>query len=401
MDQAVRNRLTFFCKERATPNQGDATAVWLRSHSFHGYVLAACLASSISVSAQNLTSPTSDEHSFNTAVDQLRSNLNNDSVPAVAIGGPSAGVFEQLVHGLTGSSPEDGLSWELRVVKGLSGRAFSLPNGAVYVDDEMVQLLGNDPGLWAAVLAHEIIHIVQHHWTKRAIYQDSLRDSRAGWNFIQFGAFPVVVTSSTQNDRERAIADFSQQLELEADIESMGLMARSGFHPDFVTALDHLMEAQEGNFGVTQNLASHPRWGARESQNRKKYSAAVAEFEKLWPDPAKSPGGNPPVLAFVGRPSAAVSDQQASAELTLPIRCENSSNPIEVLLLLRHERASEFSAAEQTSKMRQSIDCRSNRMNASFALNTSHVGDEVDAQFYVMDSRGWVLARSSKIRVRY
>ena len=392
----------FFSREGATPNQGDARAVRLGSYTFHGYLLAACLAGSISVSAQNLKSRTSDAHSFNTAVEQLRSNLNNESVPAVEIGGPSARVFEQLVQKLTGNSPAEELSWELRVVKGLSGRAFSLPNGAVYIDDEMVHLLGNDPGLWAAVLAHEIIHIAQHHWTKRASFQDSLRDSRrAGCNFIQFGAFPVVLTSSTQNDRERAIADFSQQLELEADIGSMGLMARSGFHPDFVTALDHLMEAQEGNFGVTQDLASHPRWGARESQIRKQYPATVAEFEKLWPNPAESPGGNPPVLAFVGRPSAAFATQYAGAEVTLPIRCENSPDPIEVLLLLRHDRASEFPGAEQSDKMRQRINCGSDRKGVSFVLDAARIGDEADAQFYVMDSRGWVLARSSKIRVRY
>jgi hypothetical protein len=363
--------------------------------------LAAFLVCSTLVSAQGLKSVTSNSHSFNAAVAQLRSNLKNDSVPAEEIPCPAARVFHQLVHEVSGGSSGEEFSWELRVVKGHTENAFSLPDGAVYVDDGMVQLLGNDPGLWAAVLAHEIVHVAQRHWTKRAIFQDSLRDSHESWGFVQLGAFPAVLASSTVEDRERELAGFSQDLELEADVGSLGLMARSGFHPDFVTALYHLMEAQEGKSSAANFLASHPRWDVRESHVRRRYSAAVAEFEKLWPDPSNSPGGNPPVLAFVDRPEASFGAHHTSAEVSLPIRCENSSGRVEVVLLLRRWRASDLPPSEQTRKMQQTIDCTSARTIASFVLGATRPREEADVEFYVMDSRGWVLARSSKLKVRY
>jgi hypothetical protein len=353
------------------------------------------------VSAQSLKLPTSNQRSFSTAVAQLRSNLRNDSVPAEEIPGPAARVFDQLVHEASGSSSGEEISWELRVVKGHTGNAFSLPDGALYVDDEMVQLLGNDPGLWAAVLAHEMVHVTERHWAKRAVFQGSLRDSHESWGFVQMAAFPAVLTPSTPADRERELADFSQDLELEADVGSLGLMARSGFHPDFVTALYHLMEAQEGNSGAAHFLASHPRWDVRESHVRKRYSAAVAEFEKLWPDSSNSPGGNPPVLAFVRRPKAGFGAHHTGTEVSLPIRCENSSDGVKVVLLLRRLRASNLPPSEQTRKMQQTIDCTSARTFASFVLSATRPREEADVEFYVMDSRGWVLARSSKLRVRY
>lgn len=361
----------------------------------------ACLACAILASGQSLKSSTSNARSFNTAIAQLRSNLNNGSVPAEEIPGPAARVFDQLVREASGSSSGEEFSWELRVVKGLTGNAFSLPDGAVYVDEEMVQLLGNDPGLWAAILAHEIEHVTQLHWTKRAAFQDSLRDPRRNWGFMQLGAFPVGLTSSTPADQERELADFSQDLELEADIGSLGLMARSGFHPDFVTALYHLMEAEEGNRGATHFLAAHPRWDVRESHLRKSYSAALAEFAKLWPDASTSPGGNPPVLAFVGRPETSIADHHTSAQVSLPIRCENSSGSVEVVLLLRRLRAQDLPPSEQTRKMRQEIDCAAGRTNVNFVLGANRPRAEADVEFYVMDCRGWVLARSAKLRIRY
>jgi hypothetical protein len=396
----VRSNYRSF-REGATPNCGDARAVEIRAFGLCGFALAACLTCSTLVSAQSLTSPTSNPRSFNTAVAQLRTHLQNESVPALEIPGPAARVFDQLVQEVSGGSSGEEFSWELRVVKGHTENAFSLPDGAVYVDDEMVELLGNDPGLWAAVLAHEMVHVTQHHWTKRAIFQDSLRDPQGNWGFVQLGAFPAVFTSSTVEDRERELAGFSQKLELEADVGSLGLMARSGFHPDFVTALYHLMEAQEGRSVAAHFLASHPPWDVRESHVRRRYSAAVAEFGKLWPDPSNSPGGNPPVLAFVGRPEAGFGAHHTSAEVSLPLRCENSSGGVEVLLLLRPVRASDLRSSEQTRKMQQTIDCTSDQTMASFVLSATRPREEANVDFYVMDNRGWVLARSSRLRVHF
>ena len=317
-------------------------------------------------------------------------------MPAANIPGSAARVFNQLVQQTDSGASKEAISWELRLVKGGTGNAFSLPDGAVYVDQELSLSLANDPGLWAAVLAHEIIHVTQHHWMKQAAFRESLRDLRLGLGFIQLGGSLTDLPLSIHADRDHEIADFSQELEVEADVGSLSLMARAGFHPDFVTALCHLMQAQERSSVAAHFLTSHPAWDVRESHLRKRYSAALAEFERLWPRASDSPGGNPPVLAFLGRPEARPDADHAGAEVTLPIRCENTTDRVDVLLLIRRLKAADAPAVGQADKIRQTIDCHSGWTTARFMLGATDM-NEADAEFLVMDGRGWVLGRTAKM----
>lgn len=342
-----------------------------------------------------------ESRAFRNEIAQLRPRLDQNSLSAEEIRGPAARVFNQLVHQTSSECSSEEISWELRIVKGLVGNAFSLPDGAVYVDEEMRQLLGSEPGLWAAVLAHEIVHITQHHWAKRAVFERSLTDTLASRFFVGSGAPLPMVTSSTAIDREQSLSNFSKQLELDADIGSLDLMARSGFHPDFATELYHLMEAQDGSSDARRFVASHPGWAIRESNLRKGYSAAVAEFEKLWPASPDSPGGVPPALAFVGMPSVKYSSGRTGAEIKLPIRCQNATGQLEVQLLFRRVRPLGIPAAEQNGKMEQTINCTCDESTLSFAISAAFAHEEAEADMYVMDSRGWVLARSSRITVHY
>lgn len=107
------------------------------------------------------------------------------------------------------------------------------------------------------------------------------------------------------------------------------------------------------------------------------------------------------MLAFAGRPRAAFDAYHASAEVTLPLRCENSTGSVEVLLLVRRLKALDLLATQQTGKMRQTIACTPDGTIARFVLSTTRPRDEADVDFYVMDSRGWVLARPSRLKVRY
>lgn len=107
------------------------------------------------------------------------------------------------------------------------------------------------------------------------------------------------------------------------------------------------------------------------------------------------------MLAFAGRPRAAFDAYHASAEITLPLRCENSTGSVEVLLLVRRLKALDLFATQQTGKMRQTIACTPDGTIARFVLSTTRPLDEADVDFYVMDSRGWVLARPSRLKVRY
>jgi len=370
--------------------------------------MVACLVCATSLAAQSVkvadtsssrSSPNSTSASPASVV-ELQSFLTQNSTPAGELQGPAADVFEQLVHHAPGGSGDPGFRWELRITKGLAENAFSLPNGAVYVDQEMARTLGNNPGLWAAVLAHEIAHVTERHWAQRADFEKSLRDPQRNWGLLHLGVFPAGLDASTSAERETELADFSRELELAADSASLGLMARSGFHPDFVIALYHLMEAQEGIASAQHFLASHPGWDVREAKLHKKYLAAVAEYEKLWPRPYESPGGNAPALAFMGRPQVQPSRANGTTEIRLPLHCEHMPDPVEVVVLLRRLSTSTILPDDPPDKLEQTTACTSERTMVSFDLGPGLARGNVAAEFYVMDHRGWILGRSSKLRFR-
>jgi len=385
--------------EGATLNSGGATLVKLNKPILRGCVLIACLASTTYLSAQSLQLPDTaiDHRPLASAVAELRSSLNVDSVPANSISGPAGAVFDRLVRELPSSSSSQSPQWELRITKGFTENAFSLPDGAVYVNKEMAQLLGNEPGLWAALLAHEIIHITEHHWMKRAAFLSSMKDSAQNTNITKLGFYATILSSSSHAAQQTEFAEFSRELELDADVGSLDLMARSGFHPDFVIALFHLMQTQENSRVAEKYLASHPVWDIRESKIRKKYAAAVVEFEQLWPWSNSSPGGNAPVLAFLGHPQAHKGADRATTEVSLPLRCENATTPVGVVLLYRRIETPNRPADEQTEKLQQTVTCTVAQANASFALPRTRSTGKVELEFYVMDSRGWLLGRSSPV----
>jgi hypothetical protein len=99
------------------------------------------------------------------------------------------------------------------------------------------------------------------------------------------------------------LARFCRQLEMEADIEGLMMMARAGYHPDSVHALHHLLHAQSADRSVPSILAMHPCWEERDRELGRAYVAASIEFEHRWPEPYASPGGNPPIVVFAERPN--------------------------------------------------------------------------------------------------
>ena len=90
------------------------------------------------------------------------------------------------------------------------------------------------------------------------------------------------------------------QVELEADIEGLMIMARAGYHPDFVPALHHLLQARASSTASIYSM--HPGWDTRDRQAQRFYATASIDFDRCWPDRYASPGGNPPTLVFAEEP---------------------------------------------------------------------------------------------------
>src|SRR5258708_4491548 len=250
-------------------------------------------------------------------------------------------VFSKFVRNPSVASLGLPYRWNFTILDDGSVNAYSLPDGEVSVGSGLARIIGTKPGLWAAVLSHETSHTARRHAVRKYLYSMYVAaqiqyyearvragDTNANWSLVGIRiAAPI------------AAAKLSRNLEHDADIQGMMLMAREGYHPDYVFALHHLLRANTGEQShFAAFFSSHPRWETRDQRDDHAYSDALAEYNRQWPEPEASPGGKPPLVAFVGKPSAQENKQAKTADLTLPIYCRNAAEPPQFVILFRKDK---------------------------------------------------------------
>lgn len=310
-------------------------------------------------------------------------------------------VFETLVENV--QPPRRKYSWELRIVNDEQLNAFSSPDGTIYVENGLADLAGTSAGLWAAILSHEIAHVMRRDWARRYLYEESLR---SGSGLVVLG--DPGLPSAAWADSTKASTDlarFCRQLELEADIESLMLMARAGYHPDFVPALHHLLHAQSADQTAPSLFAMHPCWEERDRELDRAYIVASIEFEHRWPEWFASPGGNPPVLVFADKPSVKKTGAK-EWEIRVPMRCQNLAGAVEVVLQTYTLSSASPSRVEQVpsgtsasgDEARQLTGCTPPKTTVTFTV-TDH-SQKLWAEVFVLDGQGAVLSRAAIPKLR-
>ncbi len=121
-------------------------------------------------------------------------------------------------------------SWELRIIGDGLLNAFSSPDGTIYVESGLADLAGQSAGLWAAILSHEIAHVVRRDWARRYLYEESLRSGSGGLIVLGDPGLPSAAWADSHKASED-LARFCRQLELDADLKSLVLMARADITP--------------------------------------------------------------------------------------------------------------------------------------------------------------------------
>ena len=287
------------------------------------------------------------------------------------------------------------LAWQLRIVDDGQFNAYSSPDGSVYVEKNLARLAGASTGLWAAILSHEIAHVIRRDWARRDLFEKTLRNS-SGTNIV---LGDPGVTAPVWSSSEKASADlgrFCRRMEVEADREALGLMARAGYHPDFMPALHHLLQAKTGHEKGPSPYAMHPCWEERDHELRQAYADASIEFEHRWHEWYATPGGNPPVLVFTEEPRAKRVGQ-GEWEIKVPIRCQNLAGAVEVVLHsgLSTKTDQSGSGSDQRDS-RQITGCTSPRTTVTLFVSDSvdHSSRGAWTDIYVLDAWGQVLARA-------
>ena len=180
------------------------------------------------------------------------------------------GVGKRLLTGVRTTE----FPYTFQVVQDDSINAFAIPGGHTYVNTGLIKAAASETEL-AAVMAHEINHVVARHSTKQMTQQ-------YGYNLI------TSLLLGNQGELSKLAADmfgkaggmyYSREMESQADFLGVETMYKAGYDPQgmvtFFKKLDAAEERQPGK--IAKYFSSHP-------ETVERISAIQQEIAKL---PAK------------------------------------------------------------------------------------------------------------------
>jgi predicted Zn-dependent protease len=160
--------------------------------------------------------------------------------------------------------------WEVTLIRDPQANAFVLPNGKVVVYTGILGPAKNEAGL-AAVLGHEVGHVVARHSAERLSQAMLAQAGVQAANAVTAAYDPrfQAVTGAVfgLGVQYGALLPYSRAHESEADHLGIIFMAKAGYDPAESIALWERMEAAGGG-GTPQWLSSHPNPATRRAQLR-------------------------------------------------------------------------------------------------------------------------------------
>ena len=158
--------------------------------------------------------------------------------------------------------------WEVTLIRENQANAFVLPNGKIVVYTGLLGPAKNEAGL-AAVLGHEVGHVVARHSAER-LSQSMLAQAGVQAANVAVAAYDprfAAVTGAALGlgVQYGALMPYNRAHESEADHLGIIYMAKAGYDPAESIALWERMEAG-GTSGTPQWLSSHPSPATRRAQ---------------------------------------------------------------------------------------------------------------------------------------
>ncbi|MDV0438335.1 M48 family metallopeptidase [Xanthomonas sacchari] len=198
-----------------------------------------------------------------------------------------------VVNALVAQLPDQwrGNGWETALFNDKEPNAFALPGGKVGVNSGIFSVAKNQDQL-AAVLGHEIGHVISRHHEERITRQLgaqaglSVIGALAGARYGQ-GAADTVGQVGGMTAQTLFLLPGSRQQEAEADVVGQRLMAQAGFDPAQAVELWKNMMAAGGD-RPPQWLSTHPDPSARIGELQRD----VAALEPVYAQ-ARSAGRTP------------------------------------------------------------------------------------------------------------
>lgn len=174
--------------------------------------------------------------------------------------------------------------WEVALFTNESPNAFALPGGKVGVYTGIFSVARSQDQL-AAVIAHEIGHVIAHHHDERVTRQ---LGAQAGLGIIgalvgsQYGTNAAQATQQLGGAAVQAafLLPNNRVQESEADVVGQRLMARAGFDPRQAVDLWQNMIAASSGSRAPEWLSTHPDPQARISELRSRAGGLMSTYEQ-------------------------------------------------------------------------------------------------------------------------
>jgi predicted Zn-dependent protease len=188
------------------------------------------------------------------AFDEMRSQLTVESDPAIN------GYVRCVATAITNQVPDKRTNWEVVVFKDDNPNAFALPGGKMGVYTGMLKVAENQDQL-AAVLGHEVGHVIAQHGNERMSQQQLTNvalAAAAGSGYLDTASMQALGLGAQIG----ILLPYSRTHESEADIIGLDLMAEAGFDPRQSVQLWKNME-KAGGGAPPEFLSTHPAGSTR------------------------------------------------------------------------------------------------------------------------------------------
>ncbi len=246
----------------------------------------------------------------------------------------AAQVLDQLLATPLGKvAPK--VHYQVFLMNTIYANALSNPAGEIYVTSGMFRVLFDQKGMWAAVIGHELGHVILDHphcWPAveaelQKEYDRSRQEEGSRWKDPDLPEMNLGKGISK--------ITFDRQGENQADFLGLMLMAEAGYQPGFALVLDQRMSFGLGD--PPQLIAAfshHPRWATREENTRKAFNLVMAVFSHYWPEEEKSPGGHLPPYGTLGRKVVEPDGASGALVFRVPFHVQHSEGmPVRVAIV--------------------------------------------------------------------
>jgi predicted Zn-dependent protease len=201
-------------------------------------------------------------------------------------------------------------NWQVHVIESPKVNAYCMPGGKIAIFSGLIKRLDLTDAELAAVIGHEIAHALREH-SREKVSQQMLSDAVVQAVARSQSRYSGIYAVGAQLGSVLFVQlPYSREMESEADLVGLELMARAGYDPKAAANVWSKMQRLAGSAGGVEFLSTHPSHESRILV----LESSQAKVERLYSTAMASRTGAPGPIALAApqsRPTAMASPSQA------------------------------------------------------------------------------------------